>query len=95
MFTWEISSLALTSIDCLNIDYFRRIGVNREFSKQRVDLLTNFSKSGRVEANGFDFMSGESTTNALIAKVLLELITLHADMSGQVCNPDGSCPLIA
>ena len=37
-----------------------RTGVNKEFGKQRGGLLPNFSQSGRVEANGFDYVSGES-----------------------------------
>lgn len=62
MFTWEISSLVLIFIE-LNIfdtDSLKRTGVNKESGKQRGGLLPNFSQSGTVEANGFDYVSGES-----------------------------------
>lgn len=38
----------------------KRTGVNKEFGKPRVGLLPNFTQSGRVDANRFDYLSGGS-----------------------------------
>lgn len=44
----------------MDTDCLKRTRVNKEFGKQRVGLLPNFPQSGRVDANSFDYLSGES-----------------------------------
>lgn len=54
------SSINFYEVKYLDADCLKRTGVNKEFGKQRVGLSPNFPQSGRVDANSFDYLSGES-----------------------------------
>lgn len=72
------SSVNFCRIKYFNTDYLKRTGVNKELGEQRVGLLPNYCRSGRVGASGFDYLSGE------IAESLPELKTVGAAMCGHI-----------